>query len=586
MVKDVRRVEMNKKLICFIMVAMFLLPAVDCVSVSVKTNVGAYTERLGAGIDDSIYGSSKITREGVANAIWATSATNSKSSNTGTLNFADTRSVGNANAGAQVGVKITGAKSYSYCYSLYPGTSFVGAAEALDVTSAKTINAWAKAYNAGLHDVGVSTIVNNGNLNGYSNLAIASTDAAGAFQTFDTATGTVQVDSTARTLPSLYTSDVEQDTIPEAYIKTKTTGTISNYEDAAVKSSTGTSIEQNARVVGSFNSISTANDEFIARTSNYGTKYDLDMQANIANSVPSVKGSLSYYITAPLKIQGAVDKSQAGDVINVAPGTYAENVNIQKAVTVRGDSVAGLKSVTNNGGKVYLNAMKVFIRADDLRAMSPVNPSWTWLNDLSTSKDFKAIFAVIPVNEANQIPGTNNALSFLQSLDKNRIELADHGYLHEDFPSLGTYTAQYNRLKSATDFLTLYVYRPRTLVMPYLDANADTVTAAKALGYHTICEDEINGLQGINQFKNDFEWESAWPATGATYRTEADFEAAFNSKYNAGAKTFEIALHPGDTTTASKSDIAKSIDFMKGKTNTYGSGVEFMTFEQYYKLSS
>ncbi|VVB65300.1 Uncharacterised protein [uncultured archaeon] len=582
---------MNKKLICFVLAAMFLLPMVNCVQVSVKTSAGQYTEHLGAGIDDSIYGSSKITRDGLTNALWSAGTPKSKSSSTGNLNLAETHSVGsNTNMGAEVGVRISNAKSYYYGYSLYPGTSFVGAAEALDVDSAKSINAWARAYNGGSkYDVGVSTIVNNGNLKGYSNCAIASTDSTGAFQSFDTATGTIQVDSTARTLSSAYTSDVEQDTIPEASIRTKATGTISNYQDAAVKSSTGTSIEQNARIVGAFNSASTANDQFIARSSDYGTKYDIDMQANIANSVPSVKGTLTYYINPNLKIQGAVDKSLSGDVINVAAGTYNENVVIPKAVTVRGDNVAVTK-VTNNGGKVYLNSMKVFIRADDIYYACP---QLDWITNLVNSKDISATYAVIPAWTIAEPADGPTAVKFLESLDKSKFELATHGLAHEAFNTMD-YSGQYNTLNSATNLMMEYFYRPRTFVAPYLATDANTIAACKALGYHTIVGDYVSGAQGITQLGQDFEWEKAFTDTGATHYTLDEFKTGvpgyyvgFDSAYNSGTKTYEIALHPWTFTSADdQTTFANSIDYMKGKTNAYGSGVEFMTMEEYYKYNN
>ena len=73
--------------------------------------------------------------------------------------------------------------------------SFAAAAEALDVTGASSINAYAKAYNgkATGPDVGVSTTVTNGDLHGYNNMAIAAANLGYAFQSFDSATGTSSV---------------------------------------------------------------------------------------------------------------------------------------------------------------------------------------------------------------------------------------------------------------------------------------------------------------------------------------------------------------------------------------------------------
>jgi hypothetical protein len=506
----------------------------------------------------------------------------------------------NDNAGntAETYLGITNAKSYAYSQWISKPGDFAGAAEYLDVTGAQTVTAGAKAYNTQVAgpDVGVSTTVSNGDLHGYNNMAIASAGLKYAFQSFDSATGTmVKCDSVAMNLPAKYSAALEKTTLvttgPEASISTTAVGTVTNYEDAVVKSSLGTSIEQNAHVQGTFTSTSSAKGTpSLTRTSDYGTKYDIDMQANIANSLPSVRGTLAYYINPTnLKIQTAVDKSLVGDTINLAPGTYKEQVNIQKAVTVRGDGVTVTNGVTNPNGvaNVYIDSTKVFIRADDLRMMSELQPTWTWFTNLISSKNAKATIAVIPQNSWG--PDDSTSIANLQSFDKKTFELATHGYTHEDFVwDLGTYANQYSALKSATDLMTKYLYKPRTFVAPYLDSNVDTLNACKALGYHTIVGGYVAaGETGINQqYGNDFEWEK-WvaPDWHVEFSSIDQFRTVFDSKYNSGAAQFEIQIHPEVYWGAQnqQDQIAQSMDYMKSKTNQYGSGVDFMTFDQYYR---
>ena len=262
-----------------------------------------------------------------------------------------------------------------------------------------------------------------------------------------------------------------------------------------------------------------------------------------------------------------------------------KTVNIQKAVTVRGDNVVVTKGVTNNGGNVYIDSTKVFLRADDLQMMSEWDPSWTWFTNLISSKNAKATIAVIPQNSWG--PDTLTSISKLQSLDKSKIELATHGYDHTDLVSLGGYDQQYAALKAATDLMTENLYRPRTMVAPFLDSDADTVNACKALGYHTMVGTAVAGITGINQQNgNNFEWESSWPATGPIpHHTLGEFETSFDAAYNSGTKIYEISAHPETMQAADENTYANSIDYMKSKTNQYGSGVDFMTFDQYYNYN-
>jgi len=90
------------------------------------------------------------------------------------------------------------------------------------------------------------------------------------------------------------------------------------------------------------------------RNSNYGTDYDLNMMT-AKGSLPT--GTLGYYVktgTTANKIQGAVNAAQSGDTINVAKGTYKENVKIDKSLTVKGAGSTKTIIDGNQKGTVFL----------------------------------------------------------------------------------------------------------------------------------------------------------------------------------------------------------------------------------------
>ena len=109
--------------------------------------------------------------------------------------------------------------------------------------------------------------------------------------------------------------------------------------DALSSAGATTQVTQSEHVIGKFSSKGVAGRNTKTRTSNYGTEYDLNMQA-IKGSLPA--GMLGYYVNPfvgtakPGAIQGAVNAAQSGDTINAAAGTYRENVNINKVLTLKG----------------------------------------------------------------------------------------------------------------------------------------------------------------------------------------------------------------------------------------------------------
>jgi hypothetical protein len=71
---------------------------------------------------------------------------------------------------------------------------------------------------------------------------------------------------------------------------------------------------------------------------------------------PTAWGSLGYYVkpgTTASKIQGAVNAAQSSDTINVAAGTYKENVVIDKSLTVKGAGCFDTKVDGNKLGSVF-----------------------------------------------------------------------------------------------------------------------------------------------------------------------------------------------------------------------------------------
>jgi hypothetical protein len=86
------------------------------------------------------------------------------------------------------------------------------------------------------------------------------------------------------------------------------------------------------------------------RTPNFGSEYDLSMAAT-TGSAPT--GNLGYYINPTIGIKKALDIAEWGDAINLAAGTYKENVKIDKSVTIRGAGATSTIVDGSNAGTVF-----------------------------------------------------------------------------------------------------------------------------------------------------------------------------------------------------------------------------------------
>jgi peptidoglycan/xylan/chitin deacetylase (PgdA/CDA1 family) len=576
----------GRLIICILLAVIFLVPCAYSVKLTVGSDKASYSATFGAGVQDAVSGFTTISQ-------WSlTHSASAKAKGTRTLNLKESHSVGNKlGSYVEVGVDIQKAKGYDYTYSLYPGegTSFaqtqdpVLAGEALNVNTAQSVKAYAKASNGPGYDVGVSTLVTTGSLSGYSNLAEASASGVCAFQSFGeaktTGTGTIQLDSTARQLPAATSrtkaklNSLELTNLPIASISTTTyKGTVTGaIEGAAMKQGT-TQLQQDATIQGTYSSTSTA------------------------LGVPTLKASTGSSTTSLVRKAGIVDGLGSVDL----------DIYIPPATTTTPAS----------------NAKKILIRADDVWWSSP---GFDWMKSIATSTDYDnkklaATFAVVPVNYNPQYLNAKDYgaladwqiyyINWLQNLDPNYVEIAQHGYEHTSFKGktltkqVGDMQTGMNIMKTAMGtsvkdaFTAFYpgqtaatanpAWRPYTFVAPFDEANKNTILAEKILGYHSYSGTAVKGADpAIEQFAPSLYWEN-WNDAGTeyTYCTIGEFQTEFDTFLASSNNYFLIETHPNTfiddngvwKTTAD--DFKNAVKYM---VDTGKDKIQFMTIEQAYQ---
>ena len=183
-----------------------------------------------------------------------------------------------------------------------------------------------------------STSIKKGSISGYSDKAGASSDLLEASQHIDSASGK-QISSQSQSLFGSATL-FKGLKMSSAGASTMTSGTLTGYDGNSKVSMDLVEAQQSGHIKGAFTSKAVTGKASKTRSSNYGNEYDLNIQAKKDASGSSASGNLGYYvdINNPIanRIQGAVDASESGDAVNVAPGTYYENVQIDKSLAVKG----------------------------------------------------------------------------------------------------------------------------------------------------------------------------------------------------------------------------------------------------------
>ncbi|RQW79523.1 MAG: hypothetical protein EHM14_08400 [Methanothrix sp.] len=565
----------GQSVICILMAVIFLVPCAYSITVSVSSDKGSYSEQLGAGVQDTVSGFTTISKWGLTHSISSTAR------GRGTVNLKESHSVGNKlGSYVEVGVDIKKAKGYKYTYSLSPGegTSFaktydpVAAGEALNVNGAQSALAYAKACNGAGYDVGVSTLVTNGDIIGYSNLAEASASGVCAFQSFALATGTIQLDSTARQLPAATSrskaklNSLELTYLPIASISTKVTGTVTNVIEGAAMKQADTQLQQDATIRGKYSSISKA-----------------------SGATPVTLASTVCSPTTLVRKAGIVDGVGSVDLANYVPPTTTTPTT---------------------------SAKKILIRADDVWWSTP---GFDWIKNIvaspTASTKLAATLAVVPIS----VPDVANYgslagweqyyINWLQNLDPKYIEVAQHGYEHTSFKG-ETLTKQEGDMQTGMNLLKTAIgtsvtgstanaaWRPYTFVPPYDEADTNTVLAAKDLGYHSISGQAVTGADtAIEQFVPSYYWED-WTEDGqfkGFKNVETEFKPAFNTFLTSSNDYFLIEIHPNlfytdagngifTQTEQQKADAAAFEATIKWMLSTGGDKIQFTTVEQAYQL--
>ncbi|MFZ2470561.1 MAG: hypothetical protein WAW52_01335 [Methanothrix sp.] len=279
------------------------------------------------------------------------------------LKFEETHAVTDASGkSASVYVKVVNAPDgLTYSSEVLPGEGNVGIqpqvsaeqwltvpkAESVKVTSSSSYGKM--SANVGFEEYKGTASGDYVTLTGYNGKAVTTETSVDASQTADFGEAkSIKVYCSAKDTSGTYSIDTPINGISSGK---------ATIEGMSVTASSGitTQTSQDEHVHGAFTSTAvfkpvTGKAKTSIRTSNYGTEYDLNMDA-VKGSLPT--GYLGYYVKPGMKIQDAVNAASARDTVNVAAGIYKENVKIYKYLTVKGAG-AGKTIVDGNGaGSVF-----------------------------------------------------------------------------------------------------------------------------------------------------------------------------------------------------------------------------------------
>ena len=272
---------------------------------------------------------------GVSDAVWAQQWIGASSADSLHAYARASNSAGD-NAGSNLDISYGSLKGY-YNAAYAGPASWLGidrgafVQQTLDRVEASKIVAKTWAVDPAGDAAGALTDVRNGDLTGYSVLA-----ASAGYSNGLRAVG-VSVDSMSASSPSgsiyqaMNTYNSKGDTSTVSLDKATT---LTGYDGKAYAyDSTATVTESGQHLTGPFVGTAKTGPESITRTPNFGSEYDLSMSA-ATGSAPI--GNLGYYINPKMGIQNAVNIAQGGDAINLAAGTYLENIKIDKSITIKG----------------------------------------------------------------------------------------------------------------------------------------------------------------------------------------------------------------------------------------------------------
>lgn len=303
-----------------------LISSVSAVSYGIHTDYGSTSTAFDADLGDQVSSRTVISDNVLQNSI------------SGVGDLKETHSVKNSYAHTTtVSVDINNATQYAYSYELKPGVTSITASETLDVDYAQSIYAWAASSVPGSQYVGSGVIINEGGLDGYSNEASVDGDILSSHQKFANAKG-----------KAIYVASWASEKDRKSKVVTDSANSImTNYSSqSTLKMDCLSSATQSAHVTkGEFdtyaNCYRNSNGVMMHRSSDCGTEYDINTSASTNGSdAKQVQIQLTYYVDnnneKAKSIQKAINVARNGDTIRVAPGSYYENLDINKNLTIRG----------------------------------------------------------------------------------------------------------------------------------------------------------------------------------------------------------------------------------------------------------